>query len=99
MAPSDENATGSTHKFWSTQPVIRSESHDLPETNDGPIKEIDPAQVSKEPYSLVTGFEWSTIDLEDPKQSEELHELLANHYIEDVNAMFRLNYSVSFFDW
>lgn len=99
MAPTNDNQADNAHKFWSTQPVIRDGEHDIASNNDGPIKDIDPAQVSKEPHSLVNGFEWSTIDLEDSKQAEELYELLANHYVEDVNAMFRFNYSVSFFDW
>lgn len=32
-------------------------------------------------------------------KSEEVYELLSNHYVEDDEAMFRFNYSVSFLNW
>ena len=32
-------------------------------------------------------------------QLEEVYELLTNHYVEDEEAMFRFNYSVSFLNW
>jgi hypothetical protein len=32
---------------------------------DGPIKEIDIARVSKEPPPMYDGFEWVTLNLED----------------------------------
>ncbi len=30
---------------------------------------------------------------------EEVYKLLSNHYVEDDEAMFRFNYSVSFLNW
>jgi len=33
------------------------------ESDEGPIKLIDPEQVPKEPYPLIEGFEWVTMDL------------------------------------
>ena len=32
-------------------------------------------------------------------QLEEVYELLTHHYVEDDDAMFRFNYSVSFLSW
>lgn len=32
-------------------------------------------------------------------QLEEVYELLAGHYVEDGEAMFRFNYSFSFLNW
>lgn len=76
---------------------------------------IDPEQVPKEPQQLLEGFEWVTMDLTDDKevcyagkrginpltshQLEEVWELLNGHYVEDDEAMFRFNYSVSFLNW
>lgn len=36
---------------------------DTTEIDEGPIKLIDPEQVPKEPYPLIEGFEWVTMDL------------------------------------
>lgn len=35
---------------------------------EGPIKPEDPASVPKDPYPLIDGFEWVTMDLEDEKE-------------------------------
>ncbi|KAI4134864.1 MAG: hypothetical protein LQ347_001166 [Umbilicaria vellea] len=86
-----------SYKFWQTQPVPRfDEAHAVEE---GPIKIIDPERVPKEPRPLYEGFEWVTMDLTDEKELEEVYELLAGHYVEDGEAMFRFNYSISFLNW
>ncbi|KAL1965909.1 hypothetical protein VTN77DRAFT_5042 [Rasamsonia byssochlamydoides] len=86
-----------SYKFWQTQPVPRfDEKGDIKE---GPIKIINPDEVQKEPYPLLDGFEWVTLDLTDEKEITELYDLLSNHYVEDDNAMFRFNYSRSFLHW
>lgn len=86
-----------SYKFWQTQPVPRfDEQENLAE---GPIKIINPEEVSKEPPQLIEGFEWVTLDVEDDKEVAELYELLSNHYVEDDNAMFRFNYSRAFLNW
>ncbi|KAL2006972.1 hypothetical protein VTN00DRAFT_8410 [Thermoascus crustaceus] len=87
----------SNYKFWSTQPVPRFD--DKGELVQGPIKVINPDEVSKEPDPLLDGFEWTTLDLTDPKELQELYDLLKGHYVEDDNAMFRFNYSKSFLNW
>ena len=87
-----------SYKFWQTQPVPRFD--DKPEElEEGPIKIINPEEVQKDPYPLLEGFEWSTLDLQDEKQVAELYDLLSNHYVEDDNAMFRFKYSRSFLNW
>ncbi len=35
----------------------------------------------------------------DSHQLEEVYELLMGHYVEDDEAMFRFNYSISFLNW
>ncbi|KAL8917650.1 MAG: hypothetical protein Q9208_007831 [Pyrenodesmia sp. 3 TL-2023] len=86
-----------SYKFWQTQPVPRFD--ETQQFQEGPIKMIDPEKVPKEPQQLLEGFEWVTMDLTDEKELEEVWELLNGHYVEDDEAMFRFNYSVSFLNW
>ncbi|KAJ5731251.1 uncharacterized protein N7483_005759 [Penicillium malachiteum] len=89
-----------SYKFWQTQPVPSFEDQASQEQiQQGPIKIIDPAKVSKTPGPLVEGFEWCTLDLTNEEELKELYELLNNHYVEDDNAMFRFSYSQSFLHW
>ena len=86
-----------SYKFWQTQPVPRFD--EVKKAEEGPIKIVDPEQVSKEPRALPELYEWVTMDLNDEKELHEVHELLSGHYVEDDDATFRLTYSVSFLDW
>ncbi|KAL8932958.1 MAG: hypothetical protein Q9216_006592, partial [Gyalolechia sp. 2 TL-2023] len=86
-----------SYKFWQTQPVPRFD--ETQQFQEGPIKMIDPEQVPKEPQSLLEGFEWVTMNLTSDQELEEVWELLNGHYVEDDEAMFRFNYSVSFLNW
>ena len=89
-----------SYKFWQTQPVPSfNEQTANKQVTQGPIKIINPEEVSKTPDPLIEGFEWCTLDLTDPKELKELYELLNNHYVEDDNAMFRFAYSESFLHW
>lgn len=98
LAPQGKNAKDmASYKFWQTQPVRRFDESGPVE--QGPIKEIDIERVSKDPPEMYPGFEWVTMDLTKEDQLEEVWQLLANHYVEDDDAMFRFNYSVSFFNW
>jgi glycylpeptide N-tetradecanoyltransferase len=47
----------------------------------------------------VDGFEWVTMDLTNDEQIQEVYTLLYGHYVEDDEAMFRFNYSLSFLKW
>ena len=88
----------SSYKFWQTQPVPRFD--DKPDAfEDGEIKAIVPEKVPQEPRQLIEGFDWVTMDLTDEGELSEVHELLNGHYVEDQAAQFRLNYSLSFFNW
>ncbi|KAK6860733.1 hypothetical protein PG995_004369 [Apiospora arundinis] len=51
------------------------------------------------PPPLVAGFEWCTVDLESADELKEVQELLYGHYVEDDEAMFRFNYSISILKW
>ncbi|KAJ3165163.1 Glycylpeptide N-tetradecanoyltransferase 2 [Irineochytrium annulatum] len=85
------------YKFWSTQPVPRTDEMVL---KDGPI-EADklPEEIQKEPYELKGDFEWSTVDIEQADQKKEVYELLTLNYVEDDDAMFRFDYSAEFIQW
>ncbi|KAH7871732.1 N-myristoyl transferase [Lentinula edodes] len=86
------------HKFWSTQPV--PQLGEGPPEEDGYIEPSKPAdEVRQEPYPLPKDFEWSIIDITDPAQATEVHELLSLHYVEDGDATFRFKYSTEFLQW
>ncbi|KAG7353238.1 myristoyl-CoA:protein N-myristoyltransferase [Nitzschia inconspicua] len=94
---STENLDEKKHAFWDTQPMPHGQQSDLPE---GPIvPNKNPDEIRSEPYNMPTGFEWSTLDIMDPVQREELYTLLANNYVEDDDALFRFDYSKEFLEW
>ncbi|PFH54270.1 hypothetical protein AMATHDRAFT_135405 [Amanita thiersii Skay4041] len=86
------------HKFWTTQPV--PQWGDAAPIGDGYIEPPKPRdQVRQDPYPLPKDFEWSFIDVGDPKQSKEVYDLLSANYVEDDDAAFRFNYSSDFLQW
>ncbi|KAF8623496.1 hypothetical protein AX15_006279 [Amanita polypyramis BW_CC] len=87
------------HRFWATQPVPQY-GDASPTGDDGyiePPKNHD--EIRKEPFPLLKEFEWSAIDINDPKQNKELYDLLSANYVEDDDAAFRFNYSSDFLKW
>ncbi|KAK8064488.1 hypothetical protein PG994_007126 [Apiospora phragmitis] len=103
LAASGKNAKDmGAYKFWSTQPVPKfgENTTDKERIEEGPIKADQTVdQVSREPPPLVAGFEWCTVELEKPEELKEVQELLYGHYVEDDEAMFRFNYSISILQW
>ncbi|KAJ8598041.1 N-myristoyl transferase [Rhizopogon salebrosus TDB-379] len=85
------------HKFWQTQPV--------PQLGEAPPEDgfIEPSkpreEVRQEPYPLPKDFEWSILDIDDPKQIKEVYDLLSLNYVEDDEAAFRFQYSAEFLEW
>lgn len=55
--------------------------------------------VRQEPLPLPGGFEWTTIDITDDHQAQEVYTLLTENYVEDDDAMFRFDYSIPFLKW
>jgi glycylpeptide N-tetradecanoyltransferase len=93
-----------SYKFWQTQPVPRLDenqqsSSTKPTLPDGPIKEVIPSKVPRDPAPLPDSYEWCVLDLTSPAEIKEVYTLLSHHYVEDDNAMFRFSYSESFLDW
>ncbi|KAF8212140.1 N-myristoyl transferase [Mycena galopus ATCC 62051] len=86
------------HKFWATQPV--PQLGEGPPLDDGYIEASKPREeVRQEPYPLPKDFEWSTLDINDPKQNKEVYDLLSLNYVEDEDASFRFQYSAEFLQW
>ncbi|KAJ7111525.1 N-myristoyl transferase [Mycena crocata] len=86
------------HKFWATQPV--PQLGEGPPLDDGYIEPSKPREeVRQEPYPLPKDFEWSTLDINDPKQNKEVYDLLSLNYVEDDDASFRFQYSSEFLQW
>ena len=85
------------YKFWKTQPVQKfNETKD----NEGPIDSSKkPEDVRDEPYPMLAEFEWSTIDINDVQEMEDVFVLLNENYVEDKDATFRFNYTKEFFQW
>lgn len=80
-----------------SQPMLHSEQAKLPE---GPIVPNKPKEeLRAEPYNMPPGFEWSTVDVMEPEQRQELYALLAHNYVEDDDALFRFDYSKEFLEW
>ena len=77
--------------------MAQGEQAELPEGPIVPNKTKD--EIRAEPYNMPPGFEWSTLDVMDPAQREELYVLLANNYVEDDDALFRFDYSKEFLEW
>jgi glycylpeptide N-tetradecanoyltransferase len=74
-----------------------------------------PEEVRQDAFPLPKDFEWSTLDISDPKQvrsftlnryilkkhlqNKEVYDLLSLNYVEDTDASFRFQYSAEFLQW
>lgn len=103
MLPSKRNGKNpKDYKFWNTQPVPQlDETKSLDtsgSTTDGPTMFVAAcdklAQADQE--RLIEGFEWCEVDVTHEQTLKELHDLLYNHYVEDDEGSFRLNYCTHF---
>jgi glycylpeptide N-tetradecanoyltransferase len=99
----------SVHKFWDTQPVPKmgtNVSELLGSAADSSAevgKQLDQEKTVKdirnEPYSMVGGFEWCTLDVNQDAHLDEMYVLLTENYVEDDDNMFRFDYSKAFLRW
>ncbi|EDO17054.1 hypothetical protein Kpol_530p24 [Vanderwaltozyma polyspora DSM 70294] len=84
-------------KFWKTQPVTSLEEE---VTEEGPIdKPKKPEDISDKTLPMLAEFEWTTVDIEDNEQLEDVFVLLNENYVEDRDSEFRFNYTKEFFKW
>ena len=88
------------HDFWDSQPVPKAYDKVDETMYDHQIdKPKTVAEVKPEPYTLPTGFYWANINILDPKEAEEVYQLLTQNYVEDDDNMFRFDYSIAFLQW
>ncbi|KAH6561708.1 hypothetical protein BASA62_009647 [Batrachochytrium salamandrivorans] len=87
----------SQYKFWSTQPVPRTDENIV---KDGIIDPNRPAEeIQQEPYPLHKEFEWASLNLENEQEIRDVYQLLSANYVEDDDATLRFDYSAEFLKW
>lgn len=87
------------HTFWETQPVEQYQDREKT-IEEGPIAPMrNVAEIRTDPYKLPKHYEWCTCDVNCKVTMSEIYNLLSNHYVEDVESMFRCNYSKDFLKW
>ena len=86
-----------SHAFWSTQPTAQGAQPARAGRIHDDVRVFIPT--FDEPYSLPAGFEWTTVDVSNEQQLDELHRLLQQHYLGDGATSFRLDYSRDFVRW
>ncbi|XP_069702884.1 glycylpeptide N-tetradecanoyltransferase 1 [Periplaneta americana] len=96
-AKTTEEALQKQYQFWNTQPVPKM---DEKITCNEPIEpEKGTSEIRPEPYSLPDGFQWDTLNLDEPLVLKELYMLLNENYVEDDDSMFRFDYPPEFLKW
>ena len=92
-----DNVDKKSYEFWSTQPVPKIDEEIS--TNEAIEEDIPKERLRQEPYTLPSGFNWDTLNLDDPIVLKELYVLLNENYVEDDDNMFRFDYSPEFLRW
>merc|ERR1711997_838190 len=92
-----DSADKKSYEFWSTQPVPKIDEEIT--TNEAIEPDVSLDKLRQEPYSLPAGFQWDTLNLDDPIVLKELYVLLTENYVEDDDNMFRFDYSPEFLRW
>lgn len=77
-------------KFWSTQPVNKGI---YPDFINGKIKELDKNMIDN---YLPENLEWVSLDVNNDHVLNAIHQFLSDHYVTDINNMYRLDYSKEF---
>ena len=91
-----------SHPFWGTQPVPLNPKQmpsSFQQTSAIESKEAKISILRKTPYDLPPDLEWFDLDINDKQQMQEVHDLLANNYVEDSDAWFRFDYSTESILW
>lgn len=96
-AKSEEEAAKKSYQFWSTQPVPAID--EVVTSNEHISPDLTKEEVRQEPFTLPQGFQWDTLQLDDPLVLKELYVLLNENYVEDDDNMFRFDYSPEFLAW
>lgn len=83
------------HKFWKDQPVIQDNDNQELKIS----KEIQNLTASPNPLNLSKDFEWYELDLNNENDLDNLYQLLANHYLEEEDEIYRAVYSKNLLKW
>jgi glycylpeptide N-tetradecanoyltransferase len=60
---------------------------------------FDVNDIKKDPIKLVDKYHWYTIDLDNENDLNELYSFLLEYYVNNINAVFRFNYSKETLKW
>jgi len=96
-AKNEEEAAKKSYQFWSTQPVPSID--EVVTSNECITPDLPISEVRQDGYTLPQGFQWDTLQLDDPLVLKELYVLLNENYVEDDDNMFRFDYSPEFLAW
>ncbi|GLV38320.1 N-myristoyl transferase [Carabus blaptoides fortunei] len=96
-AKTPEEAMNKQYQFWNTQPVPKMDEKIT--SNEFIEQDKDISEIRAEPYSLPDGFQWDTLNLDEPLVLKELYMLLNENYVEDDDCMFRFDYPPDFLKW
>lgn len=96
-AKTTEEALNKSYQFWSTQPVPKMD--EKINCNEPIEQPKTPEEIRAEPYTLPDGFQWDTLNLNEPLVLKELYTLLNENYVEDDDCMFRFDYQTEFLKW
>lgn len=96
-AKTTEEALHKSYQFWSTQPVPKMDEKIV---GNEPIEQPKSiSEIRAEPFTLPDGFQWDTLNLNEPLVLKELYTLLNENYVEDDDCMFRFDYQTEFLKW
>lgn len=70
-AKSPEEAAKKNFEFWNTQPVPKIDEEIT--TNEAITPDIPLEKLRQDPYSLPAGFEWDTLNIDDPLVVNKLY--------------------------
>ncbi|KAI3388023.1 hypothetical protein SNEBB_010326 [Seison nebaliae] len=85
-------------RFWSTQPVPQTSDELKNVKIEGESIEGE-KDVRSTPLPLPPTYQWAELDVYNEKEMNDLYELLADHYVEDHESLFRFRYSKNFLRW
>jgi len=87
------------HEFWNKQPVVMPGKR-VAESFNNPIHvDLKAEDVPKEPVPLPEGYCWTTVEISNDEQLQEMFQLLEDNYVEDDDNMFRFDYAMEFLRW
>lgn len=99
MSPTlSEPAAPKEHKFWSTQPVPKSQAEVMNVKEDGPVQPEKP-KIPLDPLPLPAQLSWCLVDITEGQDKADLYQLLNENYVEDLDAKFRFDYPTNFLNW